>query len=197
MAHEFVPEVTVSPERSPPPSVHDEDVSGHARPGSRPHQEGRVNALSDSRPAPGLRAGAAVRRILLATDLSPASDAATSKAIEMARDLGAHLLIISVIDPAVRGVPGGRVERMDQRRAAREFAAQAAVVRGRQAGVTVNFLVWEGEPGPAIVEAATAEDADLVIVGSHGRGRVGRFLIGSVSDHVIRHATAPVLVVRG
>ena len=153
--------------------------------------------LSDPRSVPSARAATAMRRILLATDLSPASEAATTKAIDLARDLGAHLLIVSVIDPAVRGARGGRVERMDQRRAAPEVAAQAAVVRGRQAGVSVNFLVWEGEPGPAIVEAATAEDADLIVVGSHGRSRVGRFLIGSVSDHVIRHATAPVLIVRG
>lgn len=153
-------------------------------------------AVATPRSVPGSRTATAVRRILLATDLSPASEAATTKAITLARDLGAHLLIISVIDPAVRGAPGGRVERMDQRRAAREAAAQAIVVRGRQAGVPVNFLVWEGEPGPAIVEAAGAEDADLVVVGSHGRGRVGRFLIGSVSDYVIRHAAAPVLIVR-
>jgi nucleotide-binding universal stress UspA family protein len=156
-----------------------------------------VIALAHPSSVPGARAATAMRRILLATDLSPASEAATIKAIEMARDLGAHLLIVSVIDPAVRGAPGGRVERMDQRRAAREVAAQAAVVRGRQAGVSVNFLVWEGEPGPAIVEAAAAEDADLIVVGSHGRSRMGRFLIGSVSDHVIRHAAAPVLIVRG
>jgi nucleotide-binding universal stress UspA family protein len=153
-------------------------------------------AVATPRSIPSARTATAVRRILLATDLSPASEAATTKAITLARDLGAHLLIVSVIDPAVRGAPGGRVERMDQRRAAREAAAQAMVVRGRQAGVLVNFLVWEGEPGPAIVEAAVAEDADLVVVGSHGRGRVGRFLIGSVSDYVIRHAAAPVLIVR-
>jgi nucleotide-binding universal stress UspA family protein len=195
MARDFVPEVTVNQESSPPPSVHDE--YGSVRPRAGLHLAGLVIVLTQPRPVPGPRAASAARRILLATDLSAASEAATTKAIEMARDLGAHLLIISVIDPAVRGAPGGRVERMDQRRAAREVAAQAMVVRGRQAGVSVNFLVWEGEPGPAIVEAATAEDADLIVVGSHGRGRVGRFLIGSVSDHVIRNATAPVLVVRG
>lgn len=144
----------------------------------------------------GPRPAGAVRRILLATDLSPASDAAARQAIDLAHDLGANLLIVSVIDPDGRGAPGGRLERMDQRRAAREAAAQQLVVRGRQAGVPVSFMVWEGDPGPAIVEAAQSESADLVVVGSHGRGRVGRFLIGSVSDHVVRHAAAPVLIVR-
>lgn len=147
-------------------------------------------------PPPLLRPAKAVRRILLATDLSPASEGATQQAIDLAHDLRASLLIVSVIDPELRGTPGGRLERMDQRRAVREQAAQAVVLRGRQAGITVNFLVWEGEPGPAIVEAAASEQVDMIVVGSHGRGRVGRFMLGSVSDHVIRNATAPVLVVR-
>ena len=145
---------------------------------------------------PGPRTASAVRRILLATDLAPASEGATRHAFELARDLGSTLLIVSVIDPSVRGAPGGRVERMDQRRAAREAAAQQLVVRGRQAGVPVTFMVWEGEPGPSIVEAATAEQVDMVVVGTHGRGAVGRLLIGSVSDFVLRNAPCPVLVVR-
>lgn len=157
---------------------------------------GTVIVVPPAPTAPLRRPAKAVRRILLATDLSPASEGATRQAIDLARDLGASLLIVSVIDPDIRGVPGSRIERMDQRRAAREQAAQAVVIRGREAGIVVNFLVWEGEPGPAIVEAAASEEVDLVVVGSHGRGRVGRFMLGSVSDHVIRNATAPVLVVR-
>jgi nucleotide-binding universal stress UspA family protein len=153
--------------------------------------------LSEALPQQIAGTSHSVRRILLATDLSAASEGATTQAIELARDLGADLLVVSVIERGARSATGGRVERMDQRRAAREAAAQQLVVRGRQAGVGVNFLVWEGEPGPAIVEAAQSEAADLIVVGSHGRGRVGRFLIGSVSDHVIRNATAPVLIVRG
>jgi nucleotide-binding universal stress UspA family protein len=145
---------------------------------------------------PRTRPRKAIQRVLLATDLSPASEGATSQAIDLARDLRASLLIVSVIDPDVRGALGARGERMDQRRAARELAAQAVVVRGRKAGIAVSFLIWEGDPGPSIVEAAAAEEADLVVVGSHGRGRVGRFMLGSVSDHVVRNATAPVLVVR-
>jgi len=74
--------------------------------------------------------------------------------------------------------------------------AQALVERGRQAGVAVSFLVWQGDPGDMIVAAAEAEHADMVVVGSHGRGAVGRFLLGSVSEHVVRNAPCPVLVVR-
>jgi nucleotide-binding universal stress UspA family protein len=137
-----------------------------------------------------------IRRILLATDLSTASEGAADQAIELALGLGASLLVISVIDPAVATQRRGLVERMDQRRATREAAAQALVVRGRAAGIAVSFLVWEGEPGPAIVEAAESEGADMVVVGSHGRGRVGRLVLGSVSDHVVRNASCPVLIVR-
>jgi len=136
-----------------------------------------------------------IQRILLATDLSPASAGATDQALELARTLHADLLVVSVIDSATP-LASGPVPRMDQRRAAREFAAQAIVVKGRRIGVSVSFLVWEGEPGPAIVEAAQSETADMIIVGTRGRNRVERFVLGSVSDHVVRHAPCPVLIVR-
>lgn len=138
-----------------------------------------------------------IRRILLATDLSPASEGAAVQALDLAHDLGADLLIVSVIDPRSLRLPGGRFGvRVDQVRSSRETAAQELVSRGRAAGVRVNFLIWDGDPGESIVDAARSEQVDLVVVGSHGRGSVGRFLIGSVSDHVVRHAHCPVLVVR-
>ena len=163
---------------------------------TEPGGTARAARLVETGPGPARDRVSGVRRILLATDLAPASEAATRQAIELAADLGAELLIVSVIDPSVNGAAGGRVERMDQRRRARETAAQEVVLRGRAAGVTIAFLVWEGEPGPSIVEAATSEQVDMIVVGSHGRGAVGRFLVGSVSDHVVRHASCPVLVVR-
>jgi nucleotide-binding universal stress UspA family protein len=85
---------------------------------------------------------------------------------------------------------------MDQVRERREAIAQELVERGRTVGVPVSFLVWDGDPGDMIVSAAEAENVDMVVVGSHGRSAVGRFFLGSVSDHVVRHATCPVLVVR-
>ena len=147
---------------------------------------------SGAHPHPGL-----FRTVVLATDLSPTSEAATTAALDLAGTLGARLLAVSVIDPGSLRLPGGRYrQRVDQVRGDRERVAQARVARGRSAGVAVDFLVWEGDPGEAIIEAAAAERADMIVVGSHGRGTVGRFLIGSVSDHVVRNAPCPVLVVR-
>jgi nucleotide-binding universal stress UspA family protein len=139
----------------------------------------------------------ATTRLLLATDLSEASASATDEAFELAARLGASLLVVSVIDPGSLLLPGGRFRaRIDQVRERREQLAQVLVERGRERGVEVSFLVWTGDPGDMIVEAAQSERADMVLVGSHGRGAVGRFFLGSVSEHVVRHAPCPVLVVR-
>jgi nucleotide-binding universal stress UspA family protein len=137
------------------------------------------------------------RKLLLATDLSDASSAATEHAFELATRLGASLLVVSVIDPGALQLPGGRFRaRIDQVRERREVEAQGLVERGRAAGIEVSFLVWTGDPGDQIVSAAEAERVDLVLVGSHGRGAVGRLFQGSVSEHVVRHAPCAVLVVR-
>jgi nucleotide-binding universal stress UspA family protein len=156
-----------------------------------------MSALPAPARAPGATPQRAIRRILLATDLTGTSAGATDQAFELARQLGADLLAVSVIDPGIVGNrPGEPILRMDQRRAERELAAQVLVLRGRREGVGVSFLVWEGEPGPSIVDAAVSEQVDLIVVGTHGRNRVERMVLGSVSDHVTRNAPCPVLVVR-
>jgi len=137
------------------------------------------------------------QKLLLATDLSEASSSATDQAFELAGRLGAALLVVSVIDPGSLLLPGGRFRaRVDQVRELREVQAQALVERGRELGIEVSFLVWTGDPGDQIVSAAEAERVDMVLVGSHGRGAVGRLFLGSVSEHVVRNAPCPVLVVR-
>lgn len=136
--------------------------------------------------------------VLLATDLSPTSGPAEEEAMRLAARLDARLLAVSVIDPGALRLPGGRfAARVDQVRDQREHAAQALVARGQEVGVATEFLVWEGDPGEAIVDAARAEGVDLIVLGSHGRRGVGRSFFGSVSDHVVRHAPCPVVVVRG
>jgi nucleotide-binding universal stress UspA family protein len=135
-----------------------------------------------------------IRTILLATDLTHVSDDATRQAIDLASELGARLLVVNVIDAAPRQV--GRQARVDQLRAEREPSLLHVVSRARERGVEATFLLWTGEPGRSIVAAAAAEKADLVVVGTRGLDRAGRFLLGSVSDHVVYHADCPVLVAR-
>jgi nucleotide-binding universal stress UspA family protein len=136
-----------------------------------------------------------VETILLATDLTGASAAATDQAIDLAVRLDVKLLVVTVIEPAKVAGPGRRgSDRKPRDVRARE--AQAVVNRARAEGADARFLIWEGDPGDGIVAAADAEGADLIIVGTHGRSTVGRFLLGSVSDHVVHRAGCPVLVVR-
>ena len=147
------------------------------------------------KPAAGLPPD--IRRVMIGTDLGNTSELATDRAFDLAQRHGADLLVISVIDPGDLRQPTGPLAiRWDQVRDGRHDAAQALVTRGRGIGVTVSFLVWTGDPGESIVAAAEAEGVDLVVVGTHGRGTIGRLLLGSVSDHVVRSAPCPVLVVR-
>ena len=161
---------------------------------------GRQGSATTTAP-PGAIAGspapARIRKLLLATDLTEASAAATDEALGLASSLGAAVLAVAVIDPGSLSLPGGRFRaRVDQVRERLERDAQGLVERGRELGVEVSFLVWTGDPGDQIVAAAEAEEVDLVLVGSHGRGAVGRLFLGSVSEHVVRNAPCPVLVVR-
>lgn len=72
----------------------------------------------------------------------------------------------------------------------REFPTQ------RKKGATVRPVIRTGSPSEQIVDLATSEHADLVVMGTHGRGGVSRVLLGSVADRVIRFVPCPVPTVR-
>lgn len=139
-----------------------------------------------------------IRTVMLATDLTAASEAATRQAISMAASIAARLLVVNVIDLSADGgvSPQSPTARVDQQRAVREGPLLAIVDRARKRGVESAFLLWTGEPGQAIVAAANAEGADMVIVGTRGLDRAGRFMLGSVSDYVVDHSLCPVMVAR-
>lgn len=153
--------------------------------------------LPPANPAGAATERVGIRTILLATDLSSASANAEELAFELATRLQGQLLLVSVIDPRGLWMPtGGYRQRMDQARDARQIAAQGIVNRARREGVPVRTLIWEGDPGEAIVEAAIAEGVDLIVVGSHQRRGVDRLVMGSVSEQVVRTSPVPVVVAR-
>lgn len=141
-------------------------------------------------------APAAIRQIILATDLKAVSEGAAVRAIALAVEHGANLIILSVVDPDGLRLPGGLfLRRIDQERAHVEARAQALVMRARAAGARATFLVWEGDPVETILSACEAERADIVILGSHERGRIGRLVLGSISTRVSQDARCEVLIV--
>lgn len=140
---------------------------------------------------------AKIETILVATDGSPASAAASEEAIDLAQKLAARLIVINVVNvpeltTASAIFPGTVIGAREEA----EAIAREVVDDARRCGVVATYLTWEGQPGEAIVAAAEAESADLVVVGTHGRSVIGRLLLGSVSEYVVRHSRVPVLVVR-
>ena len=135
--------------------------------------------------------------ILLATDGSPASEPASEQAIDLATQIEARLLVVSVHVSGRQPSEAAAAVADPESRDSMAARAQGIVQRARAAGANATYMVWEGDAGEAIIAAANSEGADLIVVGSHGRSGVSRFFIGSVSDYVVRHSHCPVMVVRG
>lgn len=139
-----------------------------------------------------------VGSIVVGTDFGPTSAAAERAAIQLARDRGTELVVVHAIDPGRLRLPGGLWrERLDQARAARERDAKVLVAAARDAGVSARVLIWTGDAASCVVDAARAEHAGRIVLGTHRRGRIGKAVVGSVVDAVRRRAECPVDVVAG
>ena len=136
-------------------------------------------------------------RVLVALDGTSTSIAAEAAGVELAVLARASLIVVSVIDLSGLRLPGGRFfTRVDQVRDERERALSQVVHDAQRRGISAQFLIWEGDPGSGLVEAAAAERADLIVMGSRALGPVGRLLLGSVSSYVLANAGCPVLLFR-
>jgi nucleotide-binding universal stress UspA family protein len=134
-------------------------------------------------------------RILLAVDQMGSADEAANEAIRRARDSGAELVVLSVVETGNLHLPGGRVRRVDQERERLAAGAQVIVRRARDVGVRATYLIWEGDPAESILDASVAEGADLIMLGSRPRTNLRRLILGSVSSEVTRRASCEVIVV--
>jgi universal stress protein A len=141
------------------------------------------------------------RRILVATDFTPASDPALAEAIEMAKGDGTELLIAHAYTPPnvidAQSITGGVYEEWEKN--LRDRVAERLeplVERAGKEGVKAEALILSGTPYEAISDAAAENGADLVIMGTHGRKGVSKFFLGSVASRVISSAPCPVLTVR-
>ena len=135
------------------------------------------------------------QRILLAVDQSGSSRAASDEAIRRAVREQAALIVLTVVEPHNLHLPGGRRRRVDQERDRLTAGALAIVKRARAAGVRATYMIWEGDPAEAILDASRAEGVDAIVLGSRPRTNLRRLFLGSVSSEVSRRATCTVFVV--
>lgn len=140
-----------------------------------------------------------IKNILCPIDRSPSSLQAFSYAIALARWQGARLNLLEVIE-AARPTGSRRVPEDDtvpnDTQAALERDLRRVLTARRASDVRVKIIMRKGSVVQEILAQAKASQADLVVIGSHGRGGVQRLVLGSVAEKVLRLATCPVLTVR-
>lgn len=144
-----------------------------------------------------------VRRILHPTDFSRASGAAFLKAVALAKESRAQLLLVHVLLPPTPFIGDGYIspktyeelEASARRGAQRELAK--VVAKAQKAKARVKAVLLEGVPYDKIARVARSKRADLIVMGTHGRSGLSKFFLGSVAERVIALAPCPVLTVRG
>ena len=144
------------------------------------------------------------KHILLATDGSPASEHAAQIAVDMARTHGARLTALYVVDPyPYLGIgesnPLGFQSYMSaaHQHATQAHAKVADLCKAGDAPVMLQSRISEDLTASAgILQMAKDAGADLIIMGSHGRTGLARFMVGSVATKVLAESPIPVMVVR-
>ena len=146
----------------------------------------------------------ALKKILVATDFSPASDAALSYGRELARSFGSTLTVVHVVeDIAARslGIDGGML--LTEPDVQRQFEVDArteidaAISSADRVDLKATGVILRSSaPAAAIVSCAHERGIDLIVMGTHGRSGFAHLLMGSVSERVVQTAPCPVLTVR-
>ena len=135
------------------------------------------------------------KKILCATDFSSASEEALRYAEALARDTGAKLLIVHVEEPPL---PYGTGELFLGTSAEMTPLVEETLegVKPSDPAIEYEHRMLMGDAASEIVRLATEEEVDMIVVGSHGRTGLGRMLMGSVAEVVVRRATCPVIAIK-
>ena len=144
------------------------------------------------------------QRILVPVDGSPTSNAGLSEAIKLAKLTGARVRVLHVVDETAFLMSGDSSPMSGDIFTLLKEAGQAVLEAAREqvnaAGIAVDAALFDGFRGrlsERVAEQVKEWGADVIVVGTHGRRGVGRMLMGSDAEQIVRTATVPVLLVRG
>jgi len=136
-------------------------------------------------------------RVLIAINSGPLAVHAANVGMELARSLKAELAFVHVIgEPSEIGADGGVSEEEAIRTAKDDGKDLIAAIRQRAPEQAALEFMPIGRPSIEIVKAAKEWPANLIVIGSHGRGGIQRVVLGSVAESVMRNAPCPVMVVK-
>ena len=138
-------------------------------------------------------------KILTAVDGSDISELAVEKAVTLAKQNNAELHLIYVIETGfITPGPGDTVRDLVHKRFEEEGATilEKSTEKAKAAGVAVVSHLEVGHAGNTIINSADKLGCDLIIVGSLGKSKLDRLLLGSVSSHVVNYAKTNILVIR-
>ncbi|MBN8614166.1 MAG: universal stress protein [Deltaproteobacteria bacterium] len=137
--------------------------------------------------------------IVCAIDFSEQSNAALAHAVGLAKRLGAKVLAVHAWQLPVYAVPDGVAvfgpEVVAEITTGLQKQVAATLEAHRVDGVTIEGKLVAGAPVEATLEVAKEAGADYVVIGTHGRTGVARFVLGSVAERMVRLSTVPVIVV--
>ncbi|MBS1624699.1 MAG: universal stress protein [Bacteroidetes bacterium] len=135
-------------------------------------------------------------KILIAVDSSEYSISAAKKGLELAHLLNAKVALIYVIDIS-KGMGNFEAGITPQEAliVLKKEAEQAIDLLASYNGVNLVKMMPEGHPNEDIIKAADTWEADLIVMGTHGRTGLLHLLVGSVAEHTLKHSKIPVMVV--
>jgi nucleotide-binding universal stress UspA family protein len=137
----------------------------------------------------------AIHNILHPTDFSPHSEVAFRMANALARDHGANLVILHVVQqPLMLYAEGALPDPVEDHLA--EVREQLLSIDPPDGDVNISHRIEEGHPALEILQVAQMLPADLIVMGTHGRHGLRRLLMGSVAEYVVERSTCPVLTVK-
>jgi len=142
--------------------------------------------------------------ILVPLDGSPLAERALPAAIALAQKFRSQIILLRVLDIPVSTTPTSHPEvaigwvREARQQAHQEAESYLAAVQGEldRQGIKTRILLRDTAPAQDILDVADAEDIDLIIMSSHGRGGSAFWTFGSVAEKVARHSPCPVLLIR-
>ena len=147
--------------------------------------------------APKIRPRQRFRRILFATDFSPACDSAFEYAAMLSKHFGARLYLLHILAPYYSAVGGGVItpalQRVETRYAEERLAAYLRRMPELDS-IKSKPLVSCGKTRESIVEAVRSLRIDLLVMGSHGRGGIRKLVLGSVAEAILRNMPCPTLI---